>query len=163
MSTTNNNPREKISLENFNFNSKSQRLSSPFSIKACLLKGVKEEDLYKLTLEEYISTHPESKDLPKEIQTERFDNYEQNHNELIELLKETRNKLKEKSEKLAQLQKDKQEKKDIPNEEEPNMDEKNNNEIVTDKNGMTIKSKNNIKRYKKLKDDMELTIKLQIE
>ena len=95
MSTNNNNPREKISLENFNFNSKSQRLSSPFSIKACLLKGVKEEDLYKLTLEEYISAHPESKDLPKEIQTERFDNYEQNHNELIELLKETRNKLKE--------------------------------------------------------------------
>ena len=31
--------KEKISLENFNYESKGQRLTSPFSLKACGLQG----------------------------------------------------------------------------------------------------------------------------
>ena len=73
-----NEAKEKISLENFNYEAKNQRLNSPYSIKACRLKGAKEKDLYHLTLEEYINANPESKNLPKEIQQERYDNYEQN-------------------------------------------------------------------------------------
>ena len=98
--------KEKISLENFNFESKTQRLSSPFSMKACKLQGVTEKDLYYISLEDYINSNPDSKNLPKELQQKRYDNYEENRTKLIEELKETRNKLIEESEK----QKEKHEK-----------------------------------------------------
>jgi hypothetical protein len=78
---------------------KNQRLTSPLSIKACKLKGVTEEDLRYITLEEYINSHQESKNLPKEFQQERYDNYEQNRRDLIESLKEVRNDLKKTLEK----------------------------------------------------------------
>ena len=99
--------KEMISLENFNYEIKSQRLTSPLSIKACKLQGVTEEDFIYLTLEEYIHMHPESMNLPKEFQQERYDNFEQNRKDLIESLKETRNELKEeinKKEKKEQIQ-----------------------------------------------------------
>ena len=46
-----NEAKEKISLENFNYEAKNQRLNSPYSIRACRLKEAKEKDLYQLTLE----------------------------------------------------------------------------------------------------------------
>ena len=90
---SNNDNKEKISLENFDYESKTQRLNSPFSIKACKFKGVTEKDLYHLTLEDYIQLFSESKNIPKEFQQERYDNYEENRKALIEELKETRDKL----------------------------------------------------------------------
>ena len=90
-----NESKEKISLENYNYQSKTNRLNSPLSIKACKLQGVEEDDLIYITLEEYIQSHPECMNLPKEFQQERYDNYEQNRKDLIETLKEIRNQLKE--------------------------------------------------------------------
>ena len=151
---SNNEQKEKISLENFNYEAKGHRLTSPFSIKACKLQGVTEEDLYHLKLEDYILLNPESKYLPKELQKERYDNYEENRTKLIESLKEARNKLKEESEKEKE-EKEKEEKEKEKNEKEEvnNEDDKNNPSV--DKRGKPIKNKENVKRYKKLKDDME--------
>ena len=87
--------KEKISLENYNYQSKTNRLNSPLSIKTCKLQGITEEDLIYLTLEEYIQSHPECMNLPKEFQQERYDNFEQSRKDLIETLKEIRNDLKE--------------------------------------------------------------------
>ena len=108
-----NNEKEKISLENLNYQSKTQRLNSPYSIKACKLQGVKEEDLYKLTLEEYIKLNPDSKDLPKNLKEDRYSNYEDNRLKLIESLKEIRNKLIEDSEKNQKKKNKKKKKKNI--------------------------------------------------
>ena len=153
MSSNEKNEKEKISLENFNFESKTHRLNSPFSIKACKLKGVKEEDLYKLTLEEYVQLNPDSKNLPKDLVEERYSNYEDNRLKLIESLKEVRNKLLEKSGKKKQKKNKEKENQELNDEEEKD----------EDNNGLVIKNKENVKKYKKLKSDMELTIRVQID
>ena len=70
--------KEKISLENYNYESKNNRLTSPLSIQACKLQGVTEEDLLYITFEEFIQSHPDCMNLPKEFQQERYDNFEQN-------------------------------------------------------------------------------------
>ena len=156
--------KEKISLENFNYESKKQRLNSPFSLKACKLQGVTEEDLYKITLEDYIQLYPESKKLPKELQQERYDNYEENRTKTIDILKETRNNLIEENEKQQEKEKEK-EKEEKEKEKEENQKEEENEEEQNkyNKSGMAIKNKDNIKKYKKLKEDMELTIKVHID
>ena len=152
--------KEKISLENFNYESKTQRLNSPFSIRACGLQGVTEDDLYQISLEDYIKLFPESKNLPKDLQQERYDNYEENRIKLIDLLKETRNNLIEEFEKKQEKEKEEKEKKE--NEEKENEEEEENDEEKDGKNatfnksrsGMNIKNKDNLKKYKKLKEDM---------
>lgn len=135
--------KEKISLENFNYQMKNQRLTSPLSIKACKLKGVTEEDLIYITFEQYINSHPESKNLLKEFQQERYDNYEQNRRDLIESLKEVRSDLKKTLE--TQIKRTK-------TLSEENDDDK-------EKRTKTINSED-VK--KKLKDNMENNIKILI-
>lgn len=137
--------KDKISLENINYQMKNQRLTSPLSIKACKLKGVTEEDLKYITFEQYINSHPESKNLPKEFQQERYDNYEQNRRDLIESLKEVRNDLKKSLEKQIKRTK--------------TLSEENDDDKDKDKRTKTI---NNEDLRKKLKDNMENNIKILI-
>ena len=140
--------KEKISLENFNYKEKKQRLTSPLSIKACKLQGVTEEDLIFITFEEYIQMHPEWINLPKEFQQERYDNFEQNRKDLIETLKEIRNDLISERFKLIKKQKT-----------EPDYDD--NNIYTKKKVSLTINSNDRLKR--KLKENMESNIKILIE
>jgi len=140
--------KEKINLENFNYKAKNQRLTSPLSIKACRLQGVTEEDLIFITFEEYMSSHLEFINLPKEFQQERYDNFEQNRKDLIETLKEIRSDLI--SERVKMIKKQKT---------EPNYDS---NTIYTKKKvSMTINSNDRLKM--RLKENMESNIKLLIE
>ena len=139
--------KDKISFDNFNYISKNSRLTSPLSIQSCKLKGVTEEDLIYITLEEYIQSHPECLNLPKEFQQERYDNYEQNRKDLIETLKELRNELKEANSKKEQNEK--MEKEDY-----------NDENISTQNKGNNL---TNDELKKKLKDEMEDNIKNQIE
>ncbi len=139
--------KEKISLDNFNYQLKGSRLTSPFSIQACKLNGVTEEDIIYLTFEDYIRSHPESMNLPKEFQQERYDNYEQNRKDLIETLKEYRNKLI----------------KSLSNQEKT---EKADTEDFFDEFNSTKRKTYSINKddlRKKLKDDLEYNIKIQIE
>ena len=135
---SNNDSKEKINIENFNYGSKTERLTSPFSIKACLLKGVKEDDLYEITLEDYIQNNPGSKRIPKELQKERYDNYELNRTQLIETLKEVRNNLKEIDKEKKEKEKEEKEIEEKQKEEENKEEE--NNKTVKDKNGIIIKN-----------------------
>ena len=139
--------KEKISLENFNYMFKKHRLTSPLSIQACKMQGVNEDDLIFLTLEEYVQIHPECMNLPKEFQQERYDNFEQNRKDLIETLKEIRAELKET--KLKEEEKSKTEKEEY-NEENISI-EKRSKDLTNDE------------LRRKLYEDMESNIKLQIE
>ena len=58
--------------------------STPLSIMACKSLGITEDDLIHLSLEDYIKTDPDAKGLPKDLQQERYDNYDKNRNQLIE-------------------------------------------------------------------------------
>ena len=140
--------KEKISLDNFNYKAKNQRLTSPLSIKACKLQGVTEEDLIFITFEEYMHSHSEWINLPKEFQQERYDNFEQNRKDLIETLKEIRNDLILERVKLIKKQKT-----------EPDYDD--NNIYTKKKVSMTINNNDRLKR--KLKENMESNIKILIE
>ena len=89
--------KEKINLENFNYKAKNQRLTSPLSIKACRLQGVTEEDLIFITFEEYMSSHLEFINLPKEFQQERYDNFEHKRNKKRFNLRKSKNDKKAKN------------------------------------------------------------------
>ena len=140
--------KEKISLENFSYETKNRRLTSPLSIQACKLHGVTEEDLIYVTFENYIHSHPESMNLPKEFQLERYDNFEQNRKDLIESLKEIREELKKAKEKELKKQRGESEEKD--------------DDTISSKRKTTlsIKSKDTLKQ--KLKNNMEYNIKMLI-
>ena len=86
--------KEKNSNDNLKSDIKSLRISSPTSIQACKLQGVTPEDLKYITFEQYLCSHPESINLPKEFQQERYDNYEQNRKDLIRSVKKRREDLK---------------------------------------------------------------------
>ena len=81
---------KKVSLINCDFSKKKARLTSPHSLIACHLIGVTEEDLIFQTLEEYIKKNVECQYLEKELQEERYNHYEKNRQELIELAKNQR-------------------------------------------------------------------------
>ena len=130
MSNSDKKEKVKISLENFNYDSKGQRLTSPFSLKACRLQGVDEEDLYHISLEDYIGSNPESMNLPKEFQQERYDNYEENRSKLIESLKEMRKQLIEKWEKEKKEKEEKEKEKEESQKEEEKDDENNSIQLM---------------------------------
>ena len=81
---------KKISLVNCDFKNKKSRLTSPHSLIACRLIGVTEDDLFYQTLDEYIKNNVECQYLEKDLQQERYNHFEKNRKELIELAKNQR-------------------------------------------------------------------------
>ena len=83
----------KISLENFDSTKKKIRITSPHSILACELMGIKMEDLAFLTFEEYLQMNPEFQSINKNLTKERYDHHNYRREKLITSLKEKRNEL----------------------------------------------------------------------
>ena len=81
---------KKISLDNYDFKNKKARLTSPHSLIACHFIGVSEDDLIFKTLEEYIKSNVECQYLERDLQEERYNHFENNRKELIELAKNQR-------------------------------------------------------------------------
>jgi len=96
-------------------------INSPRSLEACSLVGVEPSELYKLTLEQYKSKHPEVIGLTDKIIQYRYDAQEKFRNETIEQVKIMRKNIIEAKEK----QKEKEEGKTNrdANETKTNMDE----------------------------------------
>ena len=63
---------KKINLENYDYNNKGLHLNSPFSKKALEFLGIEEKELLTLNLEEYINLNKDCKELPSELQKERY-------------------------------------------------------------------------------------------
>ena len=83
----------KITLETYDYNNKGPHLNSPYSKKTLELLGIKEKELLTLTLEEYINLNKDCKEIPPELQKERYNNYFKKHDELINKAKEKRKEL----------------------------------------------------------------------
>ena len=83
----------KISLSNCDFNKKRIRLSSPYSIKACELIGVDEEELLFVPKEEYLLKNTDCLNLPKELQDERYSHFNAKRLQLIKQAKTKRAEL----------------------------------------------------------------------
>ena len=88
--------KKKITLENCDFSLKMERINSPHSLKALSLLGINEEELYKLSFDEFKNENLEIQDLPKELQKFHYEAYEKFRNKIIEKLKEKRKKIIEK-------------------------------------------------------------------
>ena len=150
---------EKITLENYDYNNiKSPHLNSPFSLKALETLGIEEKELKTLSLEQFVSSNPNSKDISSDLQKERYENYVQKHEELINKAKEQRKQL-------------------ISDKEIEDMDKKTDSKIYhcdLHKNSITLAPKGKInpncvicneyaKKYEKLKERMKLSIQLEID
>ena len=91
-----NNSSKKISLENFDTNKKKIRITSPHSILACEIMGIKLDELAYLTYEEYLKKNPEFKYLDETTKLERYEHHQARREKLITSLREKRNYLIEK-------------------------------------------------------------------
>ena len=83
----------KISLSNCNFNKKKIRLTSPFSLRACELIGIDEEELLYIPKDEYLSKNPDCQNISKELQDERYNHYNARRLRLIKEAKAKRAEL----------------------------------------------------------------------
>ena len=85
----------KVSLDNCDFSKKKMRINSPYSLMACELIGIDQEDLLFLTKDEYIRKNQECQNLNKELQEERYNHYNSRRRKLIEDAKKKREELLE--------------------------------------------------------------------
>ena len=80
----NNSESKKISIIDFQNNiDKRISITSPISILALKICGYKQEELYKLTFNEFIKTNPEIKNISKEFQEKRYYFFDKNREEKI--------------------------------------------------------------------------------
>ena len=86
---------EKISLDNCEFTLKGKRLNSPRSLEALKIAGAEENELLKLTLDQYLKKFPEARSISKELQEERLEHYEDQRKKLLNEIKKIRNDLPE--------------------------------------------------------------------
>ena len=86
---------DRISLDNCDFNKKKMRINSPYSLMACELIGIEQEDLFFLSRDEYLKKNQECQNLNKELQEERYNHYNSRRRKLIEDAKKKREELLE--------------------------------------------------------------------
>ena len=167
----------KISLSNCDFNKKKIRLTSPYSLMACDLIGVDEEELLYVPKEEFLLKNSDCQNLSKEIQDERYNHFNQKR---LNLIKEAKSKRAE----LIKLYQN------LNYNKKPDLDNNSNNNLISlasqtlyNKNdifkksssaaqidntlGKSINSSTVIKmgkeKLKKMKEKQELIIRLQID
>ena len=83
----------KISLSNCDFNKKKIRLTSPYSLMACDLIGIDEEELLFMPKEEYLHKNPDCQNLPSDLQEERYNHFNAKRLNLIKEAKAKRAEL----------------------------------------------------------------------
>ena len=83
----------KITLDSPEFLEKKQRLSSPRSIEACHLIGITPNELYPITLDEYINKHPDIKYMKQNLQEQRFNNFDKIRKENLEAAQSKRREI----------------------------------------------------------------------
>ena len=83
----------KISLENCDFNKKRIRITSPFSLMACELIGINQDDLIFISKEEYVRKNQDCQNLKKELQEERYNHFDSRRRQLIEDAKKKRKEI----------------------------------------------------------------------
>ena len=77
-------------METVDFTNKKVRLNSPKSKQALLSLGLEENDLYEITMKEYIDSRPELKKASPDVQEKRYKHYEQRRLKSINEAKEMR-------------------------------------------------------------------------
>ena len=82
-----------ISVDNCEFKLKHQRLNSPRSIEACNRLGINPSDLYFIDFQSFMVSHPELRNLPRQLQQFRYDHVERLRKETLALVKGEREKL----------------------------------------------------------------------
>jgi hypothetical protein len=87
-----------ISLENCDYKSKTNRITSPRSIEAIESLGVNKKDLYQISFQKFKSQNSDVQELPKELQKFRYDSLENFRNKTINQVKEKRQNLIEEEE-----------------------------------------------------------------
>jgi hypothetical protein len=90
--------KEYITIDDIDYSTKKVRITSPHSIKAMNTLGIINEDLEYLTFDEYLNKNPELIGEERKIQRVRYNHVEQIRKDLIERVREQRNKIIEEEE-----------------------------------------------------------------
>jgi len=94
--------KEYITIDDIDYSTKKVRITSPHSIKAMNTLGIINEDLEYLTFDEYLNKNPELIGEERKIQRVRYNHVEQIRKDLIERVREQRNKIIEEEEQKRQ-------------------------------------------------------------
>ena len=94
----NENENNLISLDNCDYKSKSNRITSPRSIEAIESLGVNKKDLYQISFQKFKSQNSDVQELPKELQKFRYNALENFRNKTINQVKEKRQNIIEEEE-----------------------------------------------------------------
>ena len=99
MSEEENKEKEIKNLENVDYKNKKERVATPYSRLALSQLGIKEEQLYEISKEEYLQMHPELKYASSEVKNKRYDHFNKRREEKIEKAKKLRNEIIEEEKK----------------------------------------------------------------
>ena len=91
-----------ITIDDIDYSTKKVRITSPHSIKAMNTLGIINEDLEYLTFDEYLNKNPELIGEERKIQRVRYNHVEQIRKDLIERVREQRNKIIEEEDQKRQ-------------------------------------------------------------
>ena len=94
--------KEYITIDDIDYSTKKVRITSPHSIKAMNTLGIINEDLEYLTFDEYLNKNPELIGEERKIQRVRYNHVEQIRKDLIERVREQRNKIIEEEDQKRQ-------------------------------------------------------------
>jgi len=88
-------------------NSSHQLINSPRTIKACQNLGIEQEELYKLSLDEFLSKNPELKNISSDLLKYHYEGKESLRKDLVKIVKEERKRIIKEEETIKRLKKSK--------------------------------------------------------
>ena len=76
--------KESKNLSNIDFNDTKMRIETPHSRQAILELGLTDNDLFKISKQQYLLMYPELKTKSKDIQVKRYNHYEEKRKQAID-------------------------------------------------------------------------------
>ena len=88
-------------------NNSHQLINSPRTIKACQNLGIEQEELYQLTLDEFLSKNPELNNISSDLLKYHYEGKERIRKDLVKMVKEERKRIIKEEEAIKKLKKSK--------------------------------------------------------
>ena len=74
-------------------NSSHQLINSPRTIKACQNLGIEQEELYQITIDEFLSKNPELNNISSDLLKYHYEGKEKLRKDLVKIVKEERTRI----------------------------------------------------------------------
>ena len=144
-------------------NNSHQLINSPRTIKACQNLGIEQEELYQLTLDEFLSKNPELNNISSDLLKYHYEGKERIRKDLVKMVKEERKRIIKEEEAIKKLKKSKTLEECEPDQIMQNLNKKEKKivELIQKRQRMRIETalENQINKELMIKTNMDKDIK----